>query len=96
MDKEMKKEFEELAVMINAGFNSMQEQMDKRFERVETEIADVRTELADTREELKQEISAVKETMARREDYYIEEVGDIKRRVDRIEDHVGIPHGASA
>ena len=63
MDKETKNEFENLARMIQIGFDETAkkievdkrfEQVDKRFDKIEAELVDIKEEISQMRNEIKQ------------------------------------------
>lgn len=74
MDAEFKKEFEDLAVVINAGFEGMEKRMDEKF-------AEIRGEMA-TKEDLKR--FATKEDLAQVESRLDAKIDIVKDTVDDI------------
>jgi len=72
MDKETKKEFEELGAMIKRGFDGVYKTMDARFTAMDARFDQIRSEFHDEFHSLRLEIKS--------------EINDINTRLDTIEE----------
>ena len=94
MNEHLEKTFEDFAIMVAKGFSQVDKrfsQMDERFLKMEKRFEVLEKKVDDGFSRLNARIDALKENTARREDYFINESGYTKRRLDRIEKKIGLP-----
>lgn len=97
MDTEFKKEFEDLAVVINAGFEGMEKRMDEKFDevnqRMDDKFAEIRNEMAtkDDVARLTERVDGMETRMATTEGLRVVEsrlstkINEVKEAVEKLD-----------
>ena len=84
MDKEIKKEFENLGRMVKAGFDGVYKEFNNRFDIVDKKIEELRQEIL----EIKASVGDIKLRMS--EMAFKFEIKDIEKRLKRLEIKAGL------